>query len=192
MPTIPDYYYSNVFAGNLINVTVSPSSAGGNYNLGLEVFDGNQILIAEDSNPLDFSASISLVANYNGRMYFRVYQLLTAGACTGGTYTIAFTVSPPTPTPIPRAFGYGMVIAGQDNPWPNWIGFDYQLAITSPVTSGGNKLLRLAADAADLADLSGMQARVGQIVSANGSVTLFQIGNDPNLILQLERSTECD
>ena len=42
VPTIPDYYYINVFAGNQINVTISPASAGGNYNLGLEVFDNNR------------------------------------------------------------------------------------------------------------------------------------------------------
>ncbi len=99
VPTIPDYYYINVFAGNLINVTVSPSSAGGNYNLGLEVFDSNQNLIAEDSDPSTFSATESLVASYNGKMYFRVYQLLTAGTCSGGTYNIAFTNSPPSVTP---------------------------------------------------------------------------------------------
>ena len=99
IPTIPDYYYINVFTGNQIDVTISPSSAGGNYNLGLEVYDSNQALIAEDSDPSNFSATESLVANYNGKMYFRVYQLLTAGTCSGGTYNISFTNSPPTVTP---------------------------------------------------------------------------------------------
>jgi hypothetical protein len=99
VPTIPDYYYINVFNANLINITVSPSSAGGNYNLGLEVFDNNRSLIDEDSDPSTFSASVNLTANYNGRMYFRVYQLLTAGTCSGGTYNISFTNSPPTATP---------------------------------------------------------------------------------------------
>jgi hypothetical protein len=99
VPTIPDYYYINVFAGNLINVTISPASAGGNYNLGLEVYDNSQSLIAEDSDPSTFSASTSQVASYSGRMYFRVYQLQTAGTCSGGTYNIAFTNSPPTVTP---------------------------------------------------------------------------------------------
>jgi hypothetical protein len=99
VPTIPDFYYINVFAGNLIDVNVSPASAGGNYNLGLEVYDNNRVLIDEDSDPSNFNATINLVANYNGRMYFRVYQLLTAGTCSGGTYGIAFTNSPPTVTP---------------------------------------------------------------------------------------------
>jgi hypothetical protein len=99
MPTIPDYYYINTFAGNLIDVTVSPSNAAGNYNLGLEVYNNSQVLIAEDSDPSDFSASARLVAPYTGVMYFRVYQLLTAGTCSGGTYNIAFTNLPPTVTP---------------------------------------------------------------------------------------------
>jgi hypothetical protein len=100
VPTIPDFYYINVFAGNQIDVTISPASAGGNYNLGLEVYDNNQTLIKEDSDPSTFSATINdLVANYNGKMYFRVYQLQTAGTCSGGTYNIAFTNSPPTSTP---------------------------------------------------------------------------------------------
>jgi hypothetical protein len=99
VPTIPDYYYINVFAANQINVTISPASAGGNYNLGLEVFDNNQVLIDEDSDPSTFFATVSLVASYNGRMYFRVYQLQTAGTCSGGTYSISFTNSAPTSTP---------------------------------------------------------------------------------------------
>lgn len=98
VPTIPDYYYINVFAGNLINITVSPASAGGNYNLGLEIYDNNRVLIREDSDPSTFSATLALTAGYSGRMYFRVYQLQTAGTCSGGTYSIAFTNSPPTPT----------------------------------------------------------------------------------------------
>lgn len=99
VPTIPDYYYINVFAGNLINVTMSPSSAGGNYNLGLNVYNNSQALILEDSDPSTFSASVSLVATYTGIMYFQVYQLNTAGTCSGGTYSIAFTNVPPSPTP---------------------------------------------------------------------------------------------
>ncbi len=99
VPTIPDYYYINVFNGNLIYINVSPASAGGNYNLGLEVFDNNRNLINEDSDPSNFNATINLTANYNGRMYFRVYQLLTAGTCSGGTYNISFTNSQPTNTP---------------------------------------------------------------------------------------------
>jgi hypothetical protein len=96
--TIPDYYYINVFAGNLVNVTMSPASAGGNYNLGINVYDNNQNLIDEDSDPSTFSASVSLAANFTGKMYFQVYQLNTAGTCSGGTYNIAFTNSPPTAT----------------------------------------------------------------------------------------------
>jgi hypothetical protein len=100
VPTIPDYYYINVFAGNRIAVTMSPASAGGNYNLGLEVYDSNRTLIREDSDPSTFSASISdLVADFNGRMYFRVYQLAAAGTCSGGTYNISFTNLPPSVTP---------------------------------------------------------------------------------------------
>lgn len=99
VPTIPDYYYINVFPGNLINVTMSPSSAGGNYNLGLEVYDAARTLILEDSDPSTFSASVNQVASYNGKMYFRVYQLNTAGTCSGGTYNISFTNSAPTATP---------------------------------------------------------------------------------------------
>lgn len=107
VPTIPDYYYINVFAGNLVNVTMSPSSAGGNYNLGLNVYDNNLNLIDEDSDPSTFSASVSLVSSFTGKMYFEVYQLNTAGTCSGGTYSIAFTNSAPTltftPTPKPTA-----------------------------------------------------------------------------------------
>jgi len=100
VPTIPDYYYINVFAGNQINVTISPASAGGNYNLGIEIFDASHNLIYEDSDPSTFSASVvNLVASYSGKMYFRVYQLNTAGTCSGGTYNISFTNSAPTPTP---------------------------------------------------------------------------------------------
>jgi hypothetical protein len=100
VPTIPDYYYINVFPGNHINVTISPASAGGNYNLGLEVYNNNQALIIEDSDPSNFSASVTdLIASYNGKMYFRVYQLNTAGTCSGGTYNISFTNTPPTATP---------------------------------------------------------------------------------------------
>ena len=100
VPTLPDYYYINVFAGNQIDVTISPASAGGNYNLGLQVFDNNRRPIAEDSDPSNFSASINdLVATYNGIMYFYVYQLRAAGTCSGGTYNISFTNSAPTSTP---------------------------------------------------------------------------------------------
>jgi hypothetical protein len=99
VPTIPDFYYINVFAGNQINVTMSPSSSGGNYNLGLNVYDNNQNLIAEDSDPSTFSASESLEATYNGKMYFQAYQLNTAGTCSGGTYNISFTNLPPSVTP---------------------------------------------------------------------------------------------
>jgi hypothetical protein len=99
VPTIPDYYFINVFTGNLIDITISPASAGGNYNLGLEVYDNNRVLIREESDPSTFSATINdMVASYNGRMYFRVYQLQTAGTCSGGTYSIAFTNAAPTST----------------------------------------------------------------------------------------------
>ncbi len=100
VPTIPDYYYINVFAGNHVYATVSPASAGGNYNLGLEVFDSNRTLIAQDADPSNFSASVSdLIAGYNGVMYFRVYQLRAAGTCSGGTYSISFTNTASTATP---------------------------------------------------------------------------------------------
>ncbi len=181
VPTIPDYYYLNVFAGNLINVTISPSSAGGNYNLGLEVFDNNENLIAEDSDPSTFSAAESLVANYNGKMYFRVYQLLTAGTCTGGYYRLQFSNLPPTPTPALPSFAYGMEIAGPDSPYPQWIGFNYQLVVTSPASSGNTTLMRLAVDASDLDDLPALSDRMSQVTAANSSVGLFQVGNDPNL-----------
>ncbi len=186
-PTIPDYYYLNVFAGSLINVTASPSSAGGNYNLGLEVFDANRALIAEDSDPSTFEASVSLVANQTGRMYLRVYQLLTAGTCSGGYYRLRFSNLPPTPTPRPTptpalpSFGYGMVMAGPDNLWPQWIGFNFQLVFDPPQFSLSNELMRLEVDALDLNDLSALSRRIHQIVRDNASVEAFEIGNEPNL-----------
>jgi hypothetical protein len=187
VPAIPDYYYLNGFAGYLINVTASPSSAGGNYNLGLQVFDGNQNLIVEDSNPSDFSASVSLVANYTGRMYFRVYQLNAATACSGGYYYLQVSSLPPTPTPSPTptpalpSFGYGMVMAGPDNLWPHWVGFNYQLVFDPPVFSDNNELMRLKVNASDLSNLFALKGRLRQIVLANASVESFQIGNEPNL-----------
>ena len=86
--------------GTTSDVTISPASAGGNYNLGLEVFDNNRRLIKEDSDPSNFSASLDdYVATYNGILYFRVYQARAAGTCSGGTYNISFTNTPPTVTP---------------------------------------------------------------------------------------------
>lgn len=153
----------------------------GNYNIGMEVYTyppRTDTLLFQDINPLDGN-SARIVARFAGAgaYFIRIFQI--SHFCSGGTYHLTYASRKLIPPP--GEFGYGMVMAGPDNSWPDVIGFHYQLVLTSPVSSGSNKILRLAVDAADLADLSAMQDRVSQLVSASGSTEVFQIGNDPNL-----------
>jgi hypothetical protein len=152
----------------------------GNYNIGMEIYSGTSgalTLLASNVDVGDGTgAKITTSFSGIGPYYIRIFQI--SSYCSGGTYTLHFSYMPLPPTP---PFGYGMVMAGPDNLWPQWIGFNYQLVFTSPVLSGRNELMRLAVNAVDLDDLSAMQNRVSQIVSANSSVESFQIGNDPNL-----------
>jgi hypothetical protein len=98
--TQDDYYFMNANVGNIVSVSAIPeNSASGNYNLGLDVYDQAYRLLQSDTDTTDFSASITIVPTYTGQMYFRVYQLNTAGRCTGGYYSLLFTNKTPTPTP---------------------------------------------------------------------------------------------
>jgi hypothetical protein len=100
-----EYFFMNAISGNSINVTVSPvNAAAGNYNLGLAVYDGRNAsppypIMYLDENTADFSASMSFIAPFTGRIFFQVYQLNAATLCTGGGYNIVFSNSTPTPTP---------------------------------------------------------------------------------------------
>ena len=176
-PAQDDYFFMNSIAnGTIYHVAVTPANMM-NYNLGLDVYDGSFNLIASDANPVDnYSAEITFAPTYNGKVYFRVYQLTPL--CSGGNYSLRLDWQPPMPTP---SFGYGMVMAGPDNAWPDWIGFNFRLVLTLPVMTGKTELMRLAVDASDLNDLTALGNRIRQIVAANSSVESFQIGNDPNL-----------
>jgi hypothetical protein len=100
-----EYFFINAIAGNRIDVTMSPVNAsGGNYNLGLAVYDGRNAdppypLMFLDENTNDFSAGANFNAPFTGRIFFQVYQLNAATQCTGGGYNITFSNSTPTPTP---------------------------------------------------------------------------------------------
>jgi hypothetical protein len=153
----------------------------GNYNIGMEVYaysPGTDTLLFQNIDTAD-GTSARIVARFAGvgPYFIRIFQI--SNYCSGGTYHLNYTYRKLIPPP--GEFGYGMVMAGPDNSWPDVIDFHYQLVLTSPVSSGSNKLLRLAVDAADLNDLSAMQHRVSQLVSASGATEVFQIGNDPNL-----------
>ena len=153
----------------------------GNYNIGMEVYGsppGAATLLFQNIDTGD-GTSARIVARFAsaGPHFIRIFQI--SHFCSGGTYHLNYSYRKLIPPP--GEFGYGIVMAGPDNSWPAWIGFDYQLVLTSPISSGSNKILRLAVDATDLADLSAMQNRVSQLVSASGSTEVFQIGNDPNL-----------
>nr|MBP7690243.1 hypothetical protein [Thermoflexales bacterium] len=100
VPSIDNYFQINVIVGNTITVRAVPANqSAGNYNLGLDIYDNTQTLIASDIDTADFIATKSLVATYSGVMYFRLYQLNAAARCTGGFYSIEFSNTAPTSTP---------------------------------------------------------------------------------------------
>jgi hypothetical protein len=156
---------------------------GGNYNIGMEIYSGSSGALSLIYSNVDTGdgngAKITAAFPGLGPYYIRIFQI--SSYCSGGTYRLIFSYITPTPTPISPSFGYGMVMAGPDNLWPQWIGFNYQLVFTSPVFSGGTELMRLTVDASDLDDLPALRDRMSQITAANSSIESFQIGNDPNL-----------
>ncbi len=97
--TIDNYFYLNLIAGNSVSITGLPNNTGGNYNLGMDLYDSAHNLIATDNNTADFSAQLSLIAPFSGQMYVRIYHLNAAARCSGGYYTLQFSNSTPTPTP---------------------------------------------------------------------------------------------
>lgn len=98
--TIDNYFYLNVIAGNSVSISGVPNNlSGGNYNLGMDVYDSARNLIAVDNNTADFSTVLSFLAPFSGQMYVRIYQLNAAARCSGGYYTLQFANSTPTPTP---------------------------------------------------------------------------------------------
>jgi hypothetical protein len=100
-----EYFFINAIAGNSVDVTMSPVNvSGGNYDLGLTVYDGRSApgsypVMMNDDNTNDTSARASFIAPFSGVIFFRVYQLKTANLCTGGGYNIQFSNWTPTPTP---------------------------------------------------------------------------------------------
>ncbi len=168
---VPNYEYTFEAVPDLV----------ANYSIGIEIYSyppGTGTLLFQDID-LGDGNSARIVARFAGvgSYFIRVFQI--SSFCSGGTYHLNYSYRKLIPPP--GEFGYGMVMAGPDNSWPEVIGFHYQLVLTSPVSAGSNKMLRLAVDAADLNDLSATQDRVSQTVSASGSTEVFQIGNDPNL-----------
>ncbi len=153
----------------------------GNYNLGMEIYSGSPsslTLFQSNVNTGDGNgATIVTTFPTAGPYYVRIFQI--SSFCSGLTYHLNFSSTKPIPPP--PSFGYGMVLAGPDNLWPQWIGFNYQLVFHPPTFSGRNELMRLTVDASDLADLPALSGRVRQIVLDNESVESFQIGNEPNL-----------
>ncbi|MCX7683375.1 MAG: PPC domain-containing protein [Anaerolineae bacterium] len=75
--------------------------ATNNYNLGLIVYNASLTAIITDSNPTDnYQAQVSLVATGIGPYYFKVFQI-PATACSGRTYKLNLTVTPP---PAPDSY----------------------------------------------------------------------------------------
>ena len=90
--SVDNYFFLNVFTGNSVSISAAPGNqSAGNYNLGMDIYDGSQTLIASDTNTADFSAEVDFIAAFSGQIYVRIYQLNAAARCTGGLYSISFT-----------------------------------------------------------------------------------------------------
>jgi hypothetical protein len=108
--TIPPFTYAvpqdqwfqltNVTVGDVYNFIASPDNDG--YNLGMEIYSGtvssSAQVIGSNVDTQDTSASISgLRFNSQGTYRVRIFQ--AASQCSGGTYRLSYSHTPPTNTP---------------------------------------------------------------------------------------------
>ncbi len=87
-------YFKLVVSEDQIGRTyrVKAQPEGDNYNLGIGVYDSDEVTITVDANQVDNkSATVSLVPDEADTYYFKVYQLTEN--CTGGTYDLSVSVS---------------------------------------------------------------------------------------------------
>jgi hypothetical protein len=105
VPAEEDWFRrDNARPGTVYEVEAIPDKTS-NYNLGIVVYDANLTTIISDVDAADNNrAKVELEAENDGPYYFRVYQLTPD--CTGETYRLSVTVTPPTP-------------AGEDDYEPN-------------------------------------------------------------------------
>jgi hypothetical protein len=173
------FLLANPIPNNAYTVQAVPDGVG-NYNLGIVVYDVARQAIAGDQNPLDNnSASITIVPTTTNPLFFEVLQLVPfVSRMCGGTYHLTSVQTAPPPSP---SFGYGFVMAGPNNAWPLWAGFNWQLVFDSPAFSPSTELMRLKVDASDVGNLTALRSRMYRSVLENSSVEAFQIGNEPNL-----------
>ncbi len=134
-----DYFrLDNAVPGWTYTVDAIPDGVG-NYNLGIIVYNAARTPILTDTNTLDGnSAHIRLVAGDTGPYYFKVLQI--SNYCSGGTYHLEASESPPTATPTPTPTPTGTAtpppptpLAGADRFEPNH-DFNHASTIATGVT----------------------------------------------------------
>lgn len=98
--TWADYYrLDNATPGYKYTVQAKPDYTT-NYNLGIIVYNHNQVPIITDTNTFDNNfGSVSLVADSFGPYYFKIFQI--SEQCSGHTYSLILGSTAPTPSPSP-------------------------------------------------------------------------------------------
>ena len=108
VPPKDDWFrLDNAVIGSTYEVDAIPDKTT-NYNLGIIVYDENLTPIITDTNTANNYAEVALVADGQGPYFFKVFQF--SQQCSGETYHLDFSVTPPTPipsaTPSPWEDGY--------------------------------------------------------------------------------------
>ena len=106
--TIDSYFKANVLSGYQVTIRAIPQNSGGNYNLGMDIYDASHTLIAQNVNPADnFEASFTRVFTSGGQIFVKVYEIGNELSCIGGYFTVEYIHIAPTatstltPTPTP-------------------------------------------------------------------------------------------
>jgi len=105
VPAEDDWFrIDNATVDSIYEVGVFPDKTT-NYNLGIVVYDADIVQVVDiDDDTSNNSASVTFPADTQGPYYLKVYQI--SAQCTGETYNLDFSKTPPTPPPVP---------AGQDS-----------------------------------------------------------------------------
>ncbi len=91
----------NAQIGALYTIEALPNLTT-NYNLGIIVYDSDLAPILSDENPVDDNrARVVLQAETQGPYFFQIFQI--SPACSGGTYDLETSYSPPAATSTPPA-----------------------------------------------------------------------------------------